>query len=604
MATKFRTTNPDDGNGVYKIGGDCYEGTNGGILKETIAPDWAGGLEFDTCADCEDDSGSYNPPSSPSSPSPPPPSSPSSKTSSPSTPSSSSGSSQSCQFGVGDTVCYDGEDYVVKAVQDFGYGIQLDINPSHSPNDDTQGTTIPCSDAQAGPCGSTPSSAPSSSSASPSASSSSSSSSSGSGDCDCGYEVGDCFCIDGSSPCSPDKLAEVTAVNPVDGCEDVTNSSHTICELSTTLGTIEVTLAGATKMNGNLVFSNACPNECPNINVGDCYTPLQNNPFNTPAGTVTAVTQVNTADIICIINISNGTTINVNRYGTNTHYSEAEFGDCPSSCSLSGNGGYFYPAPTPCGAPSSNLATSTGNLHPDGYVTRTPIGQVGIVESGGVCYTLGTYTEVDECEYQDLIDDGIPESSGTQFSATSYTSCECCQIANDPTGNSSDCEQFYDNLGNLITGLETYDSSVTYSQGAEVWAQNGVGGSYSKYRLVAGTTFNIHPSQAGNITTCGCQQGSAGCSQIQCTQQLYNNGFCDECDELYDFSGTTAQGTAGEYSKLASSDDVNRFQVTFGTTIWVIPRMVYASQNVAQWQIVCTCSAVSGCGTQFKAKCS
>ncbi|MEC9210307.1 MAG: hypothetical protein VYB49_01490, partial [Actinomycetota bacterium] len=306
-------------------------------------------------------------------------------------------------------------------------------------------------------------------------------------------------------------------------------------------GTIEVTLAGATKMGGSLVYNHPCPNECPDVSVGDCYRPIQNNPTYEVLGEVTAVTEVNTSDTICIINISNGHTINIPRYGsTAAVFTENDFGDCPSSCSLSGDGGWHYPAPTICDDQEMPAQNNVTNPYPDGFVARDKLidaGLVGTVKANGGCFTLGTPSEIDECEWEALQDEGVPEGGASDFE-NFVQDCFCCQQSLDP--ESGECDQFFDNNCNPIGALETYDSGTTYTAGAEVWAFTGSG--YTKYRLIQGTSFNVHPTNPVAVTQCGCSEGDTGCSEVECTTALFTDAGCDSCEFLYDFVGMYAEG--------------------------------------------------------------
>jgi len=405
-------------------------------------------------------------------------------------------------------------------------------------------------------------------------------------------------------------LHTVTSVDPVDGCENLTASDAVICTLTTDKGTIDVTRAGATKLNGNLIYSHACEREgCPDCAevVGQCYNGVE-------ITDCAEIPQTNgfAFESKCVLELADGTTLNRGRYTNQSdEINEQLISDCPSSCSDSTEW-WHYPSPTVCSDPdlpaqtdaNGNIATSP---YPNGFVSADNFfdnGVYGTVTNGGVCYEIGSPSSITACEADALKDEGVPEgyySEWSKYQGSSNTSCRCCIIENDP--QTHDCDQFYDNMCSPITGssgggLNMYNSGTTYQAGAEVWAQAGAGGGFAKYRLTQGTSFNVEPWNPVAVTTCaGCPAGE-DCYEAQCTSALYTDSGCSECQYLYEWVGLYSQGVANEYSKIANAEDAARFTVNAGDTIWVKPTTTSVQQNVPNWQVICSCVCDNSCGVK------
>jgi hypothetical protein len=291
-------------------------------------------------------------------------------------------------------------------------------------------------------------------------------------------------------------LVTVLGVRPVADCTGITNSTGIVCILETTHGDAEVELAGGVELDGELLYSHPCPNVCPDVTEGQCYIPLQNNPNNEVAAVVTQVTPSSSAQYVCIINLSDGTAINIERYGSTPGFSEAEFKECPYQCLSTGDGGWHYPALTPCSGSGYGLTDpGIANPYPSGYLSRDFLADSGIagtVRINGGCFTLGAPSEVDECTYSGLLDEGAVEAGAGSFH-NFVGDCECCITEIDP--QSIECGNFYDDLCNPIAFMETWDGDTTYGVGDIVWAfiPASVGGSYSKFECQVQGAKNIHP---------------------------------------------------------------------------------------------------------------
>ena len=105
-------------------------------------------------------------------------------------------------------------------------------------------------------------------------------------------------------------------------------------------------------------------------------------------------------------------------------------------------------------------------------------------------------------EYDILEEEGMEKILHADF-GPKYKHCETCNREHFCI-ECSKCEEFYDQC-EPIPDLETFDPAITYSTGDIVWVFDGT--DYSRWKLTAGMTYNMHPMQCSGWTllcTCEC----------------------------------------------------------------------------------------------------